>query len=166
VTDSKPIIVSALGAVPKDDGSYRLIHDCSLPEMTGVNAHSVEFEHYSYESVDDAIKLLQCGFYMAKIDIASAYRCVHISKHSQRATGIQWTFSDGTCVFMSDCKLPYGSRASPTIFHRLTQSIKRMMLRDGFNNIVVYQDDFFVAEKDYDLCLHVWLKLINLLVRV
>lgn len=166
VTRDKPTIVSALGAVPKKDGSYRLIHDCSLPEQGGLNYHSPIFEHYSYQSVDDAIRLLKPGYWIAKVDIASAYRAVCISEHSQQATGLQWTFSDGRAVYMYDRKLPFGSRAAPTIFHRLSQSIKRMMSRAGYDNIVVYQDDFVNISADYYDCLHVWLKLINLLLRL
>ena len=36
----KPVIVSALGAVPKPDSEdLRLIHDCSMPHGLGVNSY-------------------------------------------------------------------------------------------------------------------------------
>ena len=58
----KPVIVSALEAVRKSDGFIRLIHDCSLPTNSGVKSHSVFFEHYTYESMNDAIRLVKPGY--------------------------------------------------------------------------------------------------------
>lgn len=159
----KPTIVSALGAVPKGNGEIRHIHDGSLPSDGGLNSYSPICEHYKYESVDDAVRLLDYNYFAAKIDLRHAYRSVPISKQSQRATGLQWTFHCGRTVFMIDRKLPYGSRASPTIFHRLSQAVKRMMSRKGHDNIVAYQDDFLVTGKDYDECFKTWTVLLNLL---
>jgi hypothetical protein len=164
ITDVKPVIVSALGAVRKSDGSIRPIHDCSLPVNSGVNAHAPTFEHYSYESVDDAVKLIKPGFYCGKIDIRHAYRCISISKQSTRATGLYWKFQDGQSVFLSDRKLCFGSSASPIIFHRISQAIKRMMERRGYvNQIVAYQDDYLVIGQDYDQALDVFTVMLNLL---
>ena len=42
VTRDKPLVISALGAIPKpDSGDLRLIHDCSRPEGLGVKARKV-----------------------------------------------------------------------------------------------------------------------------
>lgn len=163
ITPVQPTIISALGAVKKSTGGIRPIHDCSLPEDTGLNSFSPEFEHCTYESVDTAVSLLQRGYYAAKIDLSQAFRSVGISVRSQEATGLQWTFEGGQKVFMFDRKLPYGARASPTIFHRLTQAVKRMMARRGFTSLVVYQDDFLAIGSDYDQCYIVWRTLMLLL---
>ena len=41
VTTEKPVIVSAIGAIPKPDSDeLRLIHDCSQPEGRGVNTYA------------------------------------------------------------------------------------------------------------------------------
>ena len=53
---------------------------------------------------------------------------------------------------MYDTKLPFGARASPTIFHRISQAIKRMMLKRGHNLIVAYQDDFLVIGASFREC--------------
>ena len=156
ITDSKPVIVSAMGAVPKSDGGLRQIHDCSLPSDTGLNSYAPEFNHYAYESVDDAVAMMRKGYFAAKIDIHHAYRHIPISKHSQKATGLQWTFINGCSVFLYDTKLPFGARASPTIFHRISQAIKRMMIRRGYKNLVAYQDDFLLVSKNYSECLEAW----------
>ena len=40
VTETKPTVVSALGAVPKSNGGIRLIHDCSQPAGRAVNDYA------------------------------------------------------------------------------------------------------------------------------
>lgn len=166
VTDTKPTIVSALGAVPKDDGDLRPIHDCSLPESTGLNAHAPEFPHQSYESVDSAVKMLKADYYMAKIDIRHAYRSIPISKQSCRATGLHWTFMNGSSVYMYDCKMPFGASASATIFHRISQAVKRMMARRGYDNLVAYQDDYLIIGSTYAECHAAWEEMQMLLKRL
>lgn len=162
-TSVKPIIVSALGAVPKSDGGIRPIHDCSLPVDTGLNSHAPQFMHYSYESVDDAVRCIKQGHFMAKIDLHHAYRSVDINPQSYMATGLHWTFLDGTSTFLYDTKLSFGAKASPTIFHRLSQAVKRMMARRGFTNVVAYQDDFFISAANYSDCLKAFNVLYELL---
>ena len=166
VSSTKPQIISPIGAVPKSDGGYRLIHDCSLPVEGGVNSFAPEFDKYSYESVDTAASMVKPGDFMAKVDIKSAYRHIPIHPRSQRATGLQWRFTDGEECFLYDAKMPFGARASPTIFHRISQAVKRMMQRRGHDLIVAYQDDFLVIGESYDQCLEAWLALINLLLRL
>lgn len=166
MSHTKPQIVSAIGAVPKSDGGYRLIHDCSLPQNGGVNSFAPEFDKYSYESVDTATTMVKPGYYMAKVDIKSAYRHIPIHPRSQRASGLQWSFSNGEECFLYDVKLPFGARASPTIFHRISQAVKRMLQRRGYDLVVAYQDDFLVIGETYEQCLEVWLELINLLLKL
>ena len=92
------------------------------------------------------------GYYLAKLDIKSAYRHIPISLSSQQVRGLLWRFSDGNEVYLYDTKLPFGARASPTIFHRISQAIKRMMLKRGHNLIVAYQDDFLVIGASFREC--------------
>ena len=40
VVQTPPTIISGLGAIPKDDGSIRIIHDCSRPEENAVNDYA------------------------------------------------------------------------------------------------------------------------------
>ena len=102
-------------------------------------------------------------YYLAKIDIKSAYRQIPIHPKSYEATGLQWKFSDGKTHFMYDSKLPFGARASPTIFHRLSQTIKRMMFRKGFHKIVAYQDDFLIIGESYSQRYEAWVTMLELL---
>ena len=92
VAMEKPIIVSALGAIPKPDSNeVHLIHDCSQPEGKGLNTY-VDIGHFSFQTLEDAVKLLGPGYFMAKVDIHHAYRSVPIHPGNYRATGLKWQF--------------------------------------------------------------------------
>ena len=59
---------------------------------------------------------------------------------SSLASGGNW----GQGLYLKDCQLPFGSKLAPGIFYRITQSVKRMMARQGFNCVVAYFDDFLI----------------------
>lgn len=160
---TKPTIVSALSAVPKSDATVRLIHDMSRPEGGAVNDMATK-DPFQCESVSDALSCVEPGWFMAKVDLQSAYRCVPLHPSQFKLTGLQWTFT-GTDKpqYFYDCCLPFGARKSPAIFHRLTQAVKRMMVRKGFKSIVVYLDDFLVAGPTFQECLVAYNTLIKLL---
>lgn len=46
--------------------------------------------------------------------------------------------------FFYDPRRPFGAKSSPEILYRITQTVRRMMARRDFPNIVVYLDDFLV----------------------
>ena len=165
VTTSKPMIISPLGLVPKSDGGHRLIHDCSLPLGSSVNDNTVLCDKQTYESIDSAVALLKPGYHMAKVDIKAAYRAVAISPSSYAATGLQWSI-DGIPTYLIDTRLPFGARPSPSIFHRISQAIKRMLHRRGFDRVVAYQDDFLVVGDTYQECLDAWMCLMQLLLNL
>jgi hypothetical protein len=158
---SKPTIVSALGAIPKETGGVRLIHDCSRPYGNAVN-DLVEIDSFSFQTVDEALTLVTPHCYMAKIDLKNAYRSIPISDESKRVTGLIWPW-EGRDTFFIDTRLPFGAKASPGIFHRITQSVVRMMARRGFHNIHVYLDDFLVVGTDHNDCLITMNTLLSLL---
>lgn len=157
-----PTIISPLGVIPKPDGGVRLIHDCSRPEGAAVNDYVTDLPKQKFSTVDSAAKLVTQGCYMAKVDLKSAYRVVPISQKSQTVTGVHWQFQDKVRFFI-DKKLPFGSRMAPSIFHRLSQAVVRMMHRKGFRNIVAYLDDFFICEPSQKQCIRTLNTLIRLL---
>ena len=164
ITDAKPTIISALGAIPKPDSSeVRLIHDCSRPTGQALNDYIISHS-FKFQTLDDAIKLLRPNYFMAKIDLRHAYRSVPIHKSNYLATGLQWQFSGqrGPTYFF-DTRLPFGAKSSPEIFHRLTQSVRRMMARRGFQSIVVYLDDFLIIGKTQAECQEAFSVLLKLL---
>jgi len=149
----KPRIISALGAIPKPNSSeIRIIHDCSRPHGQAVNDY-ISTESFKFQTLDDAIKLLKPNYYMAKIDLRHAYRSVPIHPDNYQATGCKWQFSgDQHFTYFYDTRLPFGAKSSPEIFHRITQSVRRMMARRGFTDIIVYLDDFLIIGATREQC--------------
>lgn len=164
VVDSKPPIVSALGAIKKDTGKVRLIHDASRPHGEALNDLSPLEIKQRFQSVSDAADLLTPNCFLAKLDLQSAYRSVMIHPSNHPATGLHWKFpGHPNPTYMYDSRLPFGSRRSPGIFHRLTQAVRRMMKRRGFSALVVYLDDFLIVAPTYEECLAALNTLISLL---
>lgn len=164
ITNQKPTVVSALGAIPKPNkNEIRLIHDCSRPQGQAVNDF-ISTNSFKFQTLDDAIKLLGPNYYMGKIDLKHAYRSVPIHRSNYEATGLKWRFtSDEHDTFFYDKRLPFGAKSSPEIFHRLTQAVRRMMARRGFHDLVVYLDDFLVVAPTKDECVQAFTTLSKLL---
>ena len=153
IVHNKPHIVSALGAIPKKGSEkVRLLHDASRPAGDALNDYAHP-EHFQYQTIDDAMKLIKPGAYMAKIDLSNAYRVVRVHPSDWEYTGLKWTFrGHDKPTFMVDTRLSFGARKSPMIFNELTQAVRRIMAAKGFHNIVVYLDDFLVVEDSYESC--------------
>ena len=153
VCGEPPTLVSALGAIPKPGGQrVRLIHDCSRPEGGAVNDYA-DTEHYSYQTVRDAAGLVSPGDFLAKVDLANAYRSVKVHPDDHHLTGLQWTFmGEDHPTFLRDTRAPYGARLSPLIFNRLTQAVRCIMASQGFGRVVAYLDDFLVVGSTREEC--------------
>lgn len=151
--EDKPLIVSALGAIPKRGSSkVRLIHDASRPVGSALNDLATA-DPFRYQTLTDARNLVKQGSYMAKVDLANAYRVVRIHPSNYQYTGLKWTFKgQAEPTYMVDTRLPFGAKKSPMIFNELTQAVRRIMAEKGYRNIVVYLDDFLVVESSYELC--------------
>ena len=111
--------------------------DCSRPPTMNANSY-IDLEHYKYVTVYDAANLCQPGCWLAKVDLKNAYRSVGTHPDSWRVTGMSWHF-------LYDKRLPFGARASPMIFHRLTQVACRMMANKGYT-VLAYLVDFLITE--------------------
>ena len=159
----RPTIISALTALEKPDGGIRLIHDFSRPEGTSVNSYASK-EPCAYQTVDDALSTIQPGWWMGKVDLLSAFRSVGTNPDHHTFAGLKWQFggTDET-VYLIDSRLPQGARKSPAHFNRITQAVKRMMIRRGFKATVVLLDDFFVAAPTFHQCRIILNALITLL---
>jgi hypothetical protein len=164
IASQKPTVISALGAIPKADGSVRLIHDGSRPVGGAMNDYSTP-DSVKFQSLQDACTLAKPNYYMAKIDLQAAYRSVPIHPDDYAATGLQWTFKNAKePVYLFDTRLPFGSNKGPAIFHRLSQAIRRCMVRRGFQGTIAYIDDFFLCAPTYEECQH-WMAVLIALVR-
>ena len=162
VVSEPPSIVSPMGVIPKPDGGVRLIHDCSLPKGQSVNDYCTSDWHQKFSRVDDAASLVTEGCFMAKVDLQAAYRHIKLSAHSKQVTGLKWQFGKKT-VYLRDTRLCFGSKLAPGIFHRITQAVRRMLIRHGLAATVVYLDDFFIKADTFQDCLAAMNMLISLL---
>ena len=165
IVNEKPPVVSALGAVPKPDSEdVCLIHDCSMPKGEGFNSYS-KVNSFKFQTLDDAIKLLKPGYFMSKIDLKSTYRSVPIHPSNYAGTGLKWRFKGGKVKFtyFVDTRLPFGGKRSPEILNRLTQAVRGIMAKKGFEAIVVYLDDVLVIGESMEACQAAFDSLLSLL---
>ena len=153
ISDSKPRIISAIGAVPKPDSNdIRLIHDCSRPLGQSINSFA-SVERFSFETIDSAISMAKPGFWLAKVDLKSAYRHVAIHPSQYPATGLKFRFTgEKKFTYLYHTRLMFGASRSVGIFHRITQSVVRMMRKRGFHSTLCYLDDFLVMGPSQEKC--------------
>lgn len=136
ITNNRPSIISALGAIKKLNGKICLIHDCSRPSGHTLNDLAT-LDKFSYESVNDAVQLISPGYWLSKNDLANAYRSVRLHSKDYNVAGIAWTFTgDSYPTIMRDERLMFGARLSPFIFHELSQAVHRIMSSRGFPNLI------------------------------
>ena len=133
----------------------------SRPLNSSVNYYT-SCESYRYKTIDDAIALMHPGCYFATVDIKSAYHWVPVYPPHRTLQGFRWAFN-GSYKFFTDNFLFFSLKNAPSIFHRISCAITRMMARKGFGNIVNYLDDFLIVASSREECLRAQLTLIHLL---
>ena len=150
VSLNQPECVSSLGAIPKTEGRVRMIHDLSRPHG-GVNQYATDTS-VSFATIDTATKMMSKDCYIAKIDLASAYRSVPIHPNSYHMTGLYWDFSDsGERLYMYDSRLPFGAAKSCKVFQSVSDAVVRIMRRHGYV-CTSYIDDFLVIGESESIC--------------
>ena len=160
---SPPTIVSALAAIPKDGSEVRVIHDASRPHGTAMNDYAIA-DPVRFQTLENACNLAKPGFFCAKVDLKSAYRSVAIHPDDYPITGLKWQFQgQNKPTLLFDTRLPFGSALGPSIFHRLSQAVRRCMARKGFRDLVVYIDDFLIVAPSFHECNEALHTLIQLL---
>ena len=153
VQETPARLVSALAAIPKPGSDkVRLIHDCSRP-LGGALNDFADPEGYRYQTLRDAAGQIFPGDYLAKVDLASAYRSVKIHPQDQELTGLEWKFEgDDHPTHLRDGRLPFGACRSPGLFNRLTQAVRGILAEAGHPRVVAYLDDFLVVGATYQEC--------------
>ena len=123
-------------------GKYRLLHNLSYPHDSSSVNHNIGDEHYKlkYATVEDAINLANkfnhC--YMAKADIADAYRNLPLSPTDYNLVGFKFKGK-----YYHDKCLVMGARSSCKTFERFSSGIK-WILRTWYkvDYVVKMLDDF------------------------
>ena len=88
VADRKPLVVSAIATIPKDDMIVRLIHDGSRPVGQAMNDYSRP-DSVKFQTLQDACSLAKPNYFCAKVDLQAAYRSVPVHSDDYVATGLQ-----------------------------------------------------------------------------
>lgn len=143
---------SPLGAVPKRDGSTRIILDLSSPTGCSVNdGIPIEFFTVKYSQFDEAVSLVRAfgrGCFMGKVDIKHAFRLCPVHPLDWPLLGFSWLDR-----FFFDTRLPFGSRSSPFIFNAFADALCWILSNKlGLSGIVHYLDDFFVVAGSREEC--------------
>ena len=142
---------SPLGAVPKPNGSVRLILDLSSPRGSSIN-EGIDQDHYSvrYCSFDEAvdrIRGLGPSAYLAKVDIKHAFRLCPVLPQQWHLLGFSW---DNRFYF--DMRLPFGSRSSPALFNDFADLLAWILVQNGLEGLLHY-DDFLISTRGRASCL-------------
>lgn len=164
VSREKPHCIHVLGAVPKKEShKYRPITDCKRPIGYSINHHMyTTFKEFCYTTVDKVIELIKPGFYMASVDIASAYRSIMIHPSNWKYQGVKWSIN-GVPTYLYDTHLCFGIRCAPYLFTQVSNFVLRCLKRRGFQLCTVYLDDFLLLGRDERECQEAQSTLIDIL---
>ena len=142
---------SPLALRPKP-GGYRLLHNLSFPyDDTSVNSGFDKLDStVKYATINDAIELIlstgeRC--YLAKADVASAFRVIPLHPSMYHLTGFTW--KGKYYVYLA---LPMGAAPSCRLFEEFTDSLV-WILEHKFKvkGVIKYIDDFlFVSHSPQD----------------
>ncbi len=136
---------SPLGAVPKKDGTHRIILDLSSPAGSSVNDGIPSDEcSVHYTSFDDAVEMVRLfgtNCFLAKIDLKHAFRLCPVHPDDWNLLGYRWR---GKYYF--DVCLPFGMRSSPFIFTCFADALLWILVHKfGLASLSHYLDDFLLA---------------------
>ena len=144
---------SPIGLVAKKEpGKFRLIHHLSYPDGLSVNDGIPEANcHVEYQNIDHAVahmKSLGQGCWMAKTDIAEAFRIVPLHPSQYHLFGIWWD----NCFFYDKC-LPMGCSASCKIFEMISTALHWLANNKlHIQHMTHILDDFLMVEKFQNSC--------------
>ena len=160
---SKTTCIHTLGAVPKSNGGYHTITDCSMPKGESVNNYSDTLApKFKFETLDYVTDRLEEGAYMSVIDIKSAYRAVSVNPDHWEFQGFRWEL-DGEEHTYIDHRLCFGGRTAPYYFNLISDFIHRVLSEREGLNIMNYMDDFLVWSNSSEGCLHAQSRVTKLL---
>ena len=136
--------ISPLGAVPKPDGSIRLIMDLSQPKGDSINDFISKDEFpCNYTPFDEATRLVRKtgrGCFLTKVDIKHAYRILPVRPQDWPLLVYYW---EGQ--YYVDLKLPFGCRSSASIFSDVADLIC-WIINNKYDLVVIhYSDDYLLV---------------------
>ena len=102
-----------------------------------------------------------------KLDLSNAFCSVKSHSSNHKATGLKWRFQgDKHYTYLIDVRMPFGAKKSPQIYYSITQAVREMMKRRGYNTIICYLDDFLIVAQTFSECMQALNELLCLLRRL
>ena len=137
--------ISPVGLIPKNDGSWRLIHHLSYPYGASFNDFiDTKYCSVNYTSFDTALNMfsrLGRGALASRLDIKSAFRLLPIHPSDFELLG--YKICD---YYFADKCLPFGCSISCSLFEKFASFLEwELKRRSSSSNIAHYLDDFLVA---------------------
>ena len=132
-----------------DSTVRRTIVDLSCPHAYSVNAGVSRDEYLGskfllhYPAVDDIVNKLNelgPGALMFKIDISRAFRQLKVDPGDIDLLGLKQD------SYFIDQSVPFGYRHGSIFFEKVTDSIRYIMRKHGFNNLFNYVDDLIYCD--------------------
>ena len=106
---------------------------------------------FKYQSVQDALKIMKPGYYLAKFDLSDGLRSVGIHPSNFKATGIKWKFyGDDKFTYLVDQLLCFRGERAPGIFDSLSHAMRANMYSRGVHSLVYYLDDWLIISKNLE----------------
>jgi len=145
---SIPVRVHPIAIIPKSGqpGKYRLITDISSPDGESINQEAPPPPKFRMARILEAFRRLRLGYWMAKVDVAHAFRNVHLE--FSYAGHLAFEVAG---FYYFELRLPFGFTWSPFIWNSLSDFIQRYCALWGLN-LVVYCDDFLIIAKSKKAC--------------
>ena len=104
------------------------------------------------ENLQQALDLLEQGYYMTKVDLKNAYYSIPITQEHQPWKDKVWMFT----------RLCFGLSPAPRIFTKVMKPLLANM-RSLVAKIIAYIDDLWLANRDNNRCRQLTFRLITLL---
>lgn len=149
---ARPPHLTAIWGKEEGPVKVRIITDFSQQEGASVNDFTDNL-HFSMQSHDDAFALLTPGAYMAKVDVAQAYRTVGVHPDHHHLLSFDWRDpASGALRFYGDTRLPFGHAKAPELFCRISAAVRAILAAHGHGASVVFVDDFLLIGTTEPVC--------------
>ena len=128
----------------------RIITDFSVPDGRSVNDFAANQKFKMMQS-DDTCALMQPFGFMAKVDLADAYRTVGVLPDHWELCSFRGPIN-GVFKILSSSRLVFGLAQAAESFCRATQATRAILAALGVPASVVFSDDFWIITGDELSC--------------
>ena len=150
VLSSLQLQVSSFGVKPKlgQPNKWRLILDLGRSVNDGIDRATCSLSYVTVDDIAAVVIQFGRGTWIAKSDIAHAYRQGPVHPHDRPLLGMVWRGR-----YFVDCTLPFGLRSDPLIFSAVAEALEWVARLKGAQCLFHYIDDFnFVGPPSTDGC--------------